>query len=259
MRRIAVIASGWHFPLGFYESMMKQVVPEGWMVDYYCVSHRDPIHAKVEKENYKFKRGIRGKLDKILYKGIADKEIIERLGWNYKEYPNTIGDWGNTNQWLDEHDYREYDMILATHDDNLIIHDRLFADIIEDGNFENWDILTNSPGMPQGTIRGSFEFFKRNVLDVIGGKFDISSITLTREGKNYASQDILELYDWNNLTPMMQKVIEDNKLRVAILSPAYRVSCYCIEGERGYISNTHGINTHFEDEGFKFLKANKII
>lgn len=259
MKRIAVVASGWHFPSNFYESMARQIVPEGWIVDLYCVSHRDPIHAKIEKESYKYKRGIRGKLDKILYKEIATKERIERIGWNYKEYPNTIGDWGNTNQWLEDHDYREYDMILATHDDNLIIHDRLFADIIADGSFDEWDILTNSPGMPQGTIRGSFEFFKRNVLEVIGGKFDVSSITLTREGENYASQDRLELYDWNNFTSMMQKVVEDNKLKVGILSPCYRVSAYCIEGERGYISNTHGINTASEDAGLKFLKENGII
>lgn len=259
MRRIAVVASGWHYPLHFYESMARQIVPDGWMVEMYCVAHRDPIHAKVEKENHKFKRGVRGNLDKLLYKEIATKEHIEKIGWNYKEYPNTIGDWGNTNQWLEEHDYTQYDMILATHDDNLIIHDRLFADIIADGNFEEWDILSNSPGMPQGTIRGSFEFFKKKVLDCMGGKFDVSSISLTREGKNYASQDILELYDWNNFTPMMQKVIEDNKLKVGMLSPCYRVSAYCIEGERGFLSNTHGINTKYENAGLKFLKENKII
>lgn len=259
MRRISVVASGWHFPLNFYEAIARQVIPEGWMMEMYCVAHRDPLHAKIEKEKHKFKRGIRGKLDKILYKEMATKESIEVRGWNYKEYPNTIGDWGNTNQWLEEHDYRDYDLILATHDDNLIIHDRFFADIIADGNFDNWDILTNSPGMPQGNIRGSFEVFKPNVFEVMGGAFDTSSITLTRVGENYSSQDITELYDWNNLTPMIQKVIEDNKLRVAILSPAYRVSAYCIEGERGYISNTHGMNTPFEDMGFKYLKDNEII
>lgn len=259
MKRIACIASGWHFPLHFYESLAKQKLPEDWSVDLFCVSHRDPLFAKVEKENHKFPRGIRGKLDKILYKEMATQDIIERIGWTYKEYPNTIGDWGNTNQWLAKHNYKDYDLILATHDDNLIIHDRLFIDIIEDGAFEQWDILTNSPGMPQGTIRGSFEFFKPHVLDVMGGAFDTSSVTLTREGKTYASQDIVELYDWNAMTPAMQKIVEDNNLRVGMLSPAYRVSAYCIEGERGYISNTHGANTHFENEGLKYLKANKII
>jgi hypothetical protein len=37
------------------------------------------------------------------------------------------------------------------------------------------------------------------------------------------------------------------------------VSAFCIEGERGYIANTHGQNTHFENIGFDFLKRNKII
>lgn len=258
-RKIAVVASSWHFPIHFYESMAKQKLPEGWSVDLFAIAHRDPLFAKVEKENHKFKRGLRGKLDRLLYREIATKEVIERIGWDYKEYPNTIGDWGNTNQWLAEHNYKDYDLILATHDDNLIIHDRLFIDIIEDGSFDHWDILSNSPGMPQGTIRGSFEFFKPVVLDVMGGTFDTSSITLTREGETYASERIEELYDWNNFTSMMQKVIEDNKLRVGMLSPAYRVSAYCIEGERGYIQNTHGQNTHYEDEGLRFLKKNKVI
>ncbi len=259
MRRIAVIASGWHFPLHFYESMARQIMPEGWMMDLYCVSHRDPLFAKLEKENHKFKRNLRGKLDKILYAKMATKELIERIGWNYKEYPNTIGDWGNTNQWLEDHDYKEYDLLLATHDDNLIIHDRFFADIISDGSFEQWDILTNSPGMPQGSIRGSFEVFTRYALEKMGGRFDDSSITLQRVGQTDSPEHLAALYDWNNWTPMIQKVIEDKKLRVGILSPTYRVSAYCIEGERGYISNTHGINTEREDMGLKFLKDNGVI
>lgn len=259
MKKLAVIASGWHFPSHFYESMARQAETKGWEYELFCVSHRDPLFARVEKEGHKFKRGLRGNLDKLLYKEIASKELIERIGWNYKEYPNTIGDWGNTNQWLEDHKFSDYDLILATHDDNLIIHDRLLADIIEDAAFKDWDILTNSPGMPQGTIRGSFEFFKPKVIKLMGGKFDDSSISLTREGKTSASQDIVELYDWNNWTPMIQKFIEDNKLKVAILSPCYRVSAYCIEGERGYIANTHGANTQFEDAGLKFLKKNKVI
>lgn len=259
MMRLAVIASGWHYPVHFYESIAKQVVPEGWVIDLYCVSHRDPMFAKIEKENHKFKRTLRGKLDKTLYKEMATSEIIERIGWHYKEYPNTVGDWGNTNQWLEDNDYKQYDLILATHDDNLIIHDRLFADVIEDANFDEWDILTNSPGAPIGSVRGSFEFFKRHVLDLMGGKFDESLISLRREGEITASQDIAELFDWNNMITSMQKFIDDNKLKVGILSPCYRVSAYCIEGERGYISNTHGVNTKFEEEGLKFLKANGVI
>jgi hypothetical protein len=239
--------------------MARQIIPEGWAVDLYCVSHRDPLFAKIEKENHKYKRGLRGKLDKILYKEMATVDKIEQRGWNYKEYPNTIGDWGCTNQWLDEHDYMEYELILATHDDNLIIHDRLFADTIEDKAYYDWDILTNSPGMPTGTIRGSFEFFKRETIEKLGGRFDDSSITLKRIGETSSPEQVTDLYDWNNWTTWMQSMVEKHQLKVAILSPAYRVSAYCIEGERGYIQNTHGNNTKFEDAGLKYLHDNKII
>ncbi len=262
MKKIAVVASGWHFPLHFYESMLKQVRPEGWEIDFFCVSHRDPEFARKEKKNDHFdplSTNIREKLDKILYSDIASARVISELGWNYKEYPNTIGDWGNSNQWLDEHDYKEYDLFLFTHDDNLIIHDRLFADTIEDDNFAEWDILTNSPGMPPGSLRGSFEFFKPRVLELMGGKFDLSETTLTREGITTATNEIAELYDWNTTVYPLQRLILEKGLKMACLSPAYRVSAYCIEGERGYISKTHGMNTQYEDAGLKYLSDNGVI
>ena len=42
MKKILVIATGWHFSSHFYENMIKQEVPEGWGVDYFCVAHRLP-------------------------------------------------------------------------------------------------------------------------------------------------------------------------------------------------------------------------
>ncbi len=257
--KIAVVASGWHYPAHFYEAMARQKMPEGWTADLFCISHRNPSFAKKEKKGKKFGRGLRAKLDRLLYKEMASEHLIEALGWNYKEYPNTIGDWGNSNQWLDEHNYKDYDLLLFTHDDNLILHDRLFADIIEDGAFKEWDILANSPGMPPGYIRGSFEFFKPSSLRKLGGKFDLSEVTLTREGITTASEDIQELYAWNaGGNPTNYKILELG-LRVGYLSPAYRVSAYCIEGERGYITSTHGINTEYEEAGLKFLHDNKVI
>lgn len=257
--KIAVIASAWHFPAHFYEAMARQKKPDGMVVDLFCISHRDPVHAIAEKKGRKLGKDLRGKLDRLLYKEMATKELIENLGWNYKEYPNTVGDWGNTNQWLAEHDYKKYDLILATHDDNLILHDRLFADIVEDGAYKEWDILTNSPGMPEGWLRGSFEFFKKSALKKLGGSFDLSEVTLDRTGITTASEDIRELYDWNHgADPTNFKVMQLG-LKVGYLSPAYRISAYCIEGERGYISNTHGENTAKEEAGLKFLKDNGII
>lgn len=258
-KKIAVVVSGWHFPLHFYESMLKQLKPEGWEIDYFVISHRDPSFAVEEHKSDVFQDSDRGKLDKILYKEIATKQLIENLGWNYKECPNTVGDWGNTNQWLEEHNYKNYNLFLFTHDDNLIIHNRLFMDTIEDENFKKWDILTNSPGAPTGSIRGSFEFFKPKVLKLMGGKFDLSTVTMTRNGDTNNPTDLIALNDWNNIVYPLNQLIVKHGLKVAMLSPAYRVSAYCIEGERGFISRTHGQNTQFEEAGLAYLKLHGLL
>ncbi len=255
--RIAVVASGWHFPLHFYESISKQVLPEHWEMDLFCVSHRDPKYAVEEKKDKTFPEGLRGDLDRNLYEKMATIEDIEGLGWKYKEYPNTVGDWGNSNQWLEENDWKQYDLFLFTHDDNLIIHDRVIADAIEDP--EAWDIRANTLGMPAGMLRGSFEFFKPKVLRLLDGKFDLSLVTLSMEGKTTVSENTSELYDWNNTVLPLMAFIKDNNLKVTYFSPCYRVSAYCIEGERGYISNTHGANTENEEVGLAFLHENHII
>jgi len=259
IKHIAVVCSGWHYPLHFYESMLKQSLPDNWQAHYFCVSHRDPIHAQGANEVQSYPDDTRGTLDKVLYKEIANKEVIKNLGWVYKEYPNTVGDWGCTNQWLDDYNYKDYDLFLFTHDDNLILNNRVFIDTIEDPNFKKWDICTNSPGAPYGSIRGSFEFFKPKVLKLLGGKFDLSWITLDRIGKTDNPDDLLELNDWNNIVYPLNEIIKKHNLRVAMMSPCYRVSAYCIEGERGFISRTHGQNTQYEDAGLQYLKDNKII
>lgn len=257
-RKIAVVASGWHYPSQFYEGIAEQILPKGWSMDLFCVSHRDPSFAQEEKKDKKF-TGERAYLDEKLYRKIITVEEIEKLGWKYKEYPNTVGDWGNSNQWLEEHDYKEYDLLLFTHDDNLILSDMWFKDIIQDGSFKDWEILCNSLGMPPGSIRGSCEFFKPSLLEKMGGKFDLSEVTLDRTGENIASEDLNELYDWNSTVYPLQRFTEEQKISVGYMSPSYRVSSYCLEGERGYISNTHGINTKVEDEGLEVLKKYGLI
>ena len=42
MKKIAILATGWHFSSHFYEHMPKQIIPEGWEVDYFCIAHRKP-------------------------------------------------------------------------------------------------------------------------------------------------------------------------------------------------------------------------
>jgi len=258
-KKIACVISGWHYPLHFYDRIVRQKLPKGWKADYFVISHRNPDFAKEEKKSKILGNSKRENLDKILYQEIASIKDIDRLGITYIEKPNTIGDWGNSNQWLEEHDYKKYDLLLFTHDDNLILNSNWFKDIITDKAYDEWEILCNSIGMPKGTIRGSCEFFKPSFLEKIGGKFDLSEVTLNRVGETTATEDTSQLFDWNSTVYPLMRFINDNKINVGYLSPSYRVSGYVIEGERGYISNTHGQNTEEEEKGFKFLEDNKII
>ena len=88
MKKILVIATGWHFSSHFYENMIKQIIPDGWEVDYFCVSHRDPSIAKEEKQeimvdilvsNGYSKKEIQTLLDDVYKRGKSDK-MVEALG-----------------------------------------------------------------------------------------------------------------------------------------------------------------------------------
>lgn len=251
MKKLAIVASGWHYPYSFYKSISEQKLPYNWGMDMFCVSHRNPKYSAIEKSEVKLK-GNRAHLDIKLYNQIASKNDIENLKWNYKEYPNTIGDWGCSNQWLEDNDYNKYDLILFTHDDNLIISDEWFSDVILNTNIDSWEILSNSCGAPKGWLRGSCEFFKPSLLDKLGGKFDLSLVTLNRNDKLYGSQNMGELSDWNNTVIPLMDFIQANNINTRYISDYYRVSKYCLEGERGFISNTSPSNTENEDLGFKF-------
>lgn len=267
MKRLAVIAGGWHFPIAFFEQIAEQKIPEGWEVDMFLISHRDPSYAVEEKKDTLPNLGYdrRGLYDRILYRKVATVKEIEALGWNYILEPNTIGDWGNTNQWLAKNDYRQYDKFFITHDDNFILTDQMFADILPQ---ENWLILTNSTGNAQRrlrewlhlpkklSLRGSFEFFTREMFDLMGGKFDLSDTTLNREGKTTASGSFSELSDWNTTVFPLQRLIDEKRLqpRIKALSPYYRMSRYCLEGERGYIHKTERSNTKEEEKGLDMVE-----
>ena len=228
--KLAVVASGWHFPLDFYESVARQIVVKDWQYDLFCISHRDPKYSKEEKSGLNLKE-----FDTILYKEIATIEQIKQLGWNYKEYPNTVGDWGCSNQWLEEHNFTEYDLLLFTHDDNFIHNYKWFGNIIHFMN-EDWEILSNSCGDPVGWLRGSCEFFKPSLLHKIGGKFDLSLVDLNREGEVYSPDKWVDLFDWNNTVHPLMKFCKENKVPIGYLSKTYRHSMFVSEGERGFIS-----------------------
>ena len=257
-KKIAVVASGWHFPIGFYEAIAAQRLPDGWSMELFCVAHREPEDAAKEKEGRTFS-GPRAHLDRQLYRSIATRDDLARLGWDFRLEPNTVGDWGNSNQWLDRHDPDRYDLLLFTHDDNLILNDVWFDNVIGDAGYDEWGILANSLGMPEGWIRGSCEFFKPWVIGKLGGRFDLSEVTLSMEGKTTVSEDLGTLYDWNRTVDPLMRTIREREIPIGFMSPSYRVSAYCIEGERGYISNTHGQNTAKEEEGLSYLRRNGII
>lgn len=245
--KLAICISGWHFPLHFYQELKNQILPEGWEMEVFCIAHRRPSEAH-DKDLKSLDDSHRADLDRILYHKIANEKDLRKLT-NYKLYPNTIGDWGCSNQWLENHNYEDYDAFLFTHDDNLITNPYFLHEGIR--GLERYDIVSNSVGLPAGWLRGSCEFFSKNMMEKLGGKFDLSMTTLTREGKTDNPEGTLELNDWNTTVYPMMKFIEDNKIKVGFLSPFYRVSQYCIEGERGWIHRTHAGNTEFEEQGLE--------
>jgi hypothetical protein len=248
MKKLAVVCSGWHYPLHFYLQISSQQLPDDWDMDLFCVSHRDPWESGHEKSGHVFP-GQRAHLDHILYGLDLVSVRLMPEPWIYEIYPNTIGDWGCSNQWLETHDYKEYDLLLFTHDDNLILLTTWFKEIIESEDFESWEILTNSCGAPPGWLRGSCEFFKPSLIEKIGGKFDLSKVTLQRVGITQGSLDISEINDWNNTVHPLMEFINRNQIGVKLGSPWYRVSKFCIEGERGYIHKTSYDNHISEDQG----------
>ena len=280
MKKLAVVVSGWHFPITFYKQILTQDIPYGWEVDYFCVSHRDPQIAKEEKETIlsELGDGTLEKLDKILYEDVPSVEWLENAGWYYSLEPNNCGDWAVTNQWLEKHNYLDYEMLLLTHDDNFLLNNHLFVNTLDNSfntlfrndyslndlpEFKNaqrddfssvepddWLILSNAIVNWTGKVRGSFDFFKTELIEKMGGSFDMSRVELDRTGEtdnmgmgyygNDTPKDGLSMKDWEKPIQDFHKFMYENQLldRIRYLSPTYRVSEYCLEGERGLLSNT---------------------
>jgi hypothetical protein len=135
MKKLAVIASGWHYGCQFYEQIANQTTPSNYEIDLFVISHRDPEHPDTIQEKEKTRNQSESdfisQLDKILYKYPITKQQLQKLGWTYIEKPNTIGDMEVFNQWTEDYDYKQYDLFLITHDDNIILSDNMFVDILE--------------------------------------------------------------------------------------------------------------------------------
>lgn len=281
MKKLAVIACGWHYPLQFYEKISNQERPEGWEVDLFVISHRHPevknvIDEKEEIRNYKGDNLLLY-LDSFLYETPLTEKYITDLGWIYIEKPNTMGDMEVFNQWAEDYDYREYDMFFITHDDNIIFLDTLFKDVLEEGrilllkllvetrigrdqfstitveNKLDWEYLGNgySEYIPKAmTPRGSFGFYTISLIDRMNGKFSMNNITLTRIGKTNTPDDHQELTDWNSSDGNFRDFLyESDELELVsksrFISDTKRISRYCIEGERGFIHKNNTDEYHY--------------
>jgi hypothetical protein len=65
-----------------------------------------------------------------------------------------------------------------------------------------------------------------------------------------------ELTDWNqNDKPLRDLIVKQGlKNKIKALSPFYRMSKYCLEGERGYIFKTEKSNTKEEEKGLDAIE-----
>jgi len=272
MNKILVVATGWHFSSHFYETMVRQIVPEGWEVDYYCVAHRTPEDENTISEKESIRNSTAEdfltQLDQLMYEYPITTKQIEDFGWKFELEENTVGDMECFNQWSEHHDYKDYDFILVTHDDNLILSNQLFVDIIggvevykpiEESRYgahqfnvesvkldNDWMFLDNgyTQSLPKAfTPRGSFSFYKKELVDMLpDNKFNMYENggygIVYRQGET-ASVGYDGIKAWNTHAGTFRDFLYEGNLvdSTRWLSNMKRVSRYCIEGERGFISN----------------------
>lgn len=288
MKKIAVIASGWHYASQFYKALANQNKHDDIIVDLFTISHRSPEHIDTinEKEYIRSYNGtdVFKHLDYVLYKDILTIDDIKNLGWNYIEKPNTIGDMEVFNQWCEDYDYTKYDIFLVTHDDNLILSNNLFTDIfnpelvlfkpIESSRYgisnhqfktetvlnkNDWMFLDNgySEHIPKAfTPRGSFCFYTKEFIDMMpGNRFPMDNIKVNRVNKTN-SPNYNDITDWNTTAGNLRNFIYNNNLvnSVRWFSNTKRISKYCIEGERGFVHSCSN-----DEAGMYFYDLNKVI
>ncbi len=246
--KLAIVAGGWHYPMHFYRECAR--LASG--ADLFCIAHRSPKCREVREEKRTLFYPIDSKalwaqlqaIDQDLYREVTSISVISDLGWNCIAAPNVAGDWYFFNQWLEMFDYRKYDVILNCHDDTYLRPGKNVFRAMWEEPFGSWMMLANGryPESPVGYVRGSFEFWRRELLDLLGGKIPMPELSLTREGLTDSPKDFTTLMPWNAIGDPLRKFLVERKLtdRVAFLSSHYRVSEYVIECERGLISSNVG-------------------
>jgi hypothetical protein len=236
--KLAIVAGGWHWPFHFFEAMARDAAG----ADLYVIAHRSPELPIVREEKHDILARAQGplaRLDQELYASIPTIHELQTIGWNYADAPNTVGDWGFFNQWLERHDYRNYDVLLNCHDDTFVRQPGVFDQLGGD-----WLLLANGtyPQAPPAYVRGSFEFWKPELLDRLGGHIDLGDVHLTREGQTDTPLGLHALSSWNDTGVPLRHFLVNNGLahRVAYLSPYYRISRWIIEAERGFLHYQDG-------------------
>lgn len=254
--KLAIVVGGWHWPLQPFLQLSIQATG----ADLYAIGHRSPDLPIVREEKREIlakAEGPLGGLDRDLYTDYARIDRLRELGWKFEEAPNTVGDWGFFNQWLERYGYKRYDIILNCHDDTWI-QPGLIDELIRVRN-ENWLLLANGryPQAPPAYVRGSFEFWKRELLDMLGGRIDLGTVNLSREGRIDTPQGIHALSEWNNTgVPLRQFLVSKGLAgRVSYLSPYYRISRWAIEAERGFLHYQDGAPWSFLDGVRDFMPA----
>lgn len=257
MARLAVVVGGWHWPAHLYRALANQTPVPGWEYEFFSVAHRPPGYRE-EKEEI-FKDTHNGKtlyaLDRYIYDQDVSVAYLESLGWNYSLEDNTVGNFEFLNQWMRKHDWRDYDMVLNAHDDCFIRRQDLLHNVLSDkvtlfqketrrgidtvpARDRSWIWLENSTSPRYYHIRNTLTFFKPEFFEILGDDgFDVSNIKLRRVGEFNTPKSHNALSDWNACGRMLTNFIDQNKIhsKIKFLSPHYRVSPYCIEGERGLI------------------------
>lgn len=248
--KLAIVVGGWHWPLHFFLNMALEA--EG--ADLFVIGHRSPELPIVREEKCAILSTATGRLadlDRILYAEFPTVADLRDLGWIYREEPNICGDWCFFNQWLEKHDWRQYDVILNCHDDTYLTEQTgLFGPNGMQASTD-WLLLANGtyPQAPEAYVRGSFEFWKPELLDRLGGKIDLGTVTLTREGKTDSPPGIAAISAWNDTAIPLRRFMTQHGLskRIAYLSPYYRVSRWAIEGERGFMHFMDGVPWSYEE------------
>ena len=265
--KLAIVLGGWHYPYTYYKQVVDQKIPDGWECDYFVVSHRDPELPVVFEEKQALLKsrgdGLLQSFDKKMYSHIVTKQELSDMGYVYNEEVSSIGDLYQLNQWVQRHYTGQYDKVLFSHDDNYMLNDELFFDILECRvdlflNLErnqvtkveqDFDWKHLSSGVLENTItpRTSFTFLDKELLDDIAPELEeitTRNVDLDRSGETNTIYNLSDkqvdkhpLGSWNwpsrNFTNwMIDKGYTAKSVR---LSPVYRANKYLIEGERGFI------------------------